>query len=55
MNPILRRHGWLIAFAGAISGYIAVGNTPDVFGRYVKSEIECLGKLIRAFKLAVDG
>ncbi len=36
-------------------GYIVVGDTPEVFGPYVKSEIERLGKLIRAYKLAVDG
>jgi tripartite-type tricarboxylate transporter receptor subunit TctC len=36
-------------------GYIVVGDTPDAFGPYVKSEIERLGKLIRAYKLAVDG
>jgi tripartite-type tricarboxylate transporter receptor subunit TctC len=36
-------------------GYVIVGDTPEVFGAYVKSEIERLGKLIRAFKLAVDG
>ena len=36
-------------------GYITVGDTPDVFQAYVKSEVERLGKLIRAYKLAVDG
>ncbi len=36
-------------------GYVIVGDAPDAFGTYVKSEIERLGKLIRAFKLAVDG
>ena len=36
-------------------GYITVGDTPEVFQAYVKSEVERLGKLIRAYKLAVDG
>jgi tripartite-type tricarboxylate transporter receptor subunit TctC len=36
-------------------GYVVVGDTPEAYGAYVKSEIERLGKLIRAFKLAVDG
>jgi tripartite-type tricarboxylate transporter receptor subunit TctC len=36
-------------------GYIVVGDSPDIFGLYVKAEIERLGKLIRAYKLAVDG
>jgi tripartite-type tricarboxylate transporter receptor subunit TctC len=36
-------------------GYVVVGDTPEVFGAYVKAEIERLGKLIRAYKLAVDG
>jgi tripartite-type tricarboxylate transporter receptor subunit TctC len=36
-------------------GYIVVGDSPETFGVYVKSEIERLGKLIRAYKLAVDG
>lgn len=36
-------------------GYITVGDTPEVFQAYVKAEVERLGKLIRAYKLAVDG
>ncbi len=36
-------------------GYIVVGDAPEVFGAYVKTEIDRLGKLIRAYKLAVDG
>jgi tripartite-type tricarboxylate transporter receptor subunit TctC len=36
-------------------GYITVGDAPDAFQAYVKSEVDRLGKLIRAYKLAVDG
>ena len=36
-------------------GYSAVGDTPESYSAYVKSETERLGKLIRAFKLAADG
>jgi tripartite-type tricarboxylate transporter receptor subunit TctC len=33
-------------------GYILLGDTPEEYGQYIKAEIERLGKLIRAFKLA---
>ena len=36
-------------------GYVAVGDAPEVFTAYVRAEIERLGKLIRAYRLAVDG
>jgi tripartite-type tricarboxylate transporter receptor subunit TctC len=36
-------------------GYVVVGDSPESYGAYVKSEVERLGKLIRAFKLGVDG
>ena len=36
-------------------GYVVVGDSPESYGAYVKSEVERLGKLIRAYKLAVDG
>jgi tripartite-type tricarboxylate transporter receptor subunit TctC len=35
-------------------GFVPVVNRPEEFGAYIKSEIDRLGKLIRAFKLAVD-
>lgn len=35
-------------------GYVPVGDSPDAFAAYIKSEIDRLGKLIRAFKLTAD-
>jgi tripartite-type tricarboxylate transporter receptor subunit TctC len=35
-------------------GYIVVGDQPDEFGAYIKSEAERLGKVVRAFNLAAD-
>ena len=36
-------------------GYVAAGDAPEAFGAYLRSEIERLGRLIRAYKLAADG
>jgi tripartite-type tricarboxylate transporter receptor subunit TctC len=35
-------------------GYVAIGSQPDEFGKYIKSEVEVLGKIIKAFNLSAD-
>jgi tripartite-type tricarboxylate transporter receptor subunit TctC len=35
-------------------GFTAVGDQPEVFGAYIRSEIERLGRLIRAFNLTAE-
>jgi len=36
-------------------GFTPVGDQPEVFGAYIRSEIDRLGKLIREFKLTAEG
>lgn len=35
-------------------GFVLIGNTPDEFGAYFKSEIEAWGKIVRDLKLSAD-
>ena len=35
-------------------GFTPVGDQPEVFGAYIRSEIDRLGKLIRAFNLTAE-
>ncbi|HTE14298.1 MAG TPA: tripartite tricarboxylate transporter substrate-binding protein, partial [Burkholderiales bacterium] len=35
-------------------GFVLIGNTPDEFGAYFKSEIDAWGKIVRDLKLSAD-
>lgn len=35
-------------------GFVLIGNTPEEFGAYFKSEIEAWGKIVRDLKLSAD-
>ena len=36
------------------SGYVTIGSQPEEFGAFIRSEVERLGKIIRAFNLSAD-
>lgn len=36
-------------------GFVLIGNTPEEFGAYFKSEIDAWGKIVRDLKLSADG
>jgi tripartite-type tricarboxylate transporter receptor subunit TctC len=35
-------------------GFVLIGNTPEEFGAYFRSEIEAWGKIVRELKLSAD-
>jgi tripartite-type tricarboxylate transporter receptor subunit TctC len=36
-------------------GFVLIGNTPEEFGAYFRSEIDAWGKIVRDLKLSADG